>query len=757
VARTEAEQGAVRPPAASEPTIVKTKLARPPARVEHVARGGLLNLLDRGATCKLTLLTAPPGFGKTTLLAEWATADEGRAVAWLSLDDDDNDPARFVAYMVAALRTVEPELGARALAAQATPGAGLVDVVLPLLVNDAAGLERRLVLVLDDFHLITNTEIQEGLAYLVERLPDSLHIAVATREDPPLPLGRLRARGELAEVRAGELRFSDAEATTFLNGVLGLGLPAADVERLQERTEGWPAALYLAALSLRGEPDPSSVVDAFAGDDRYLVDYLTGELLARQPPELRSFLLRTSILNRLCGPLCDAVADRGGSAEVLEELERSNLLLIPLDSKREWFRYHPLFADLLQRELARVEAEVIPLLHGRASGWYREAGLIVEAANHATAAGDVDAAVELVGRYYSLFLGRGQLATVARWLEALPESVIAEDWLLCFAAAMVTSHMGRLDEAERWLALAAQAPPLVRNGQEPAGPVAALQAWLRLLRGDIGGTIESARRALSAASAAEPGWALGPQVLLAQALWWSGQSAEASAVLEEVTRTAQRVELHAIVVFALGCRAAIELDEEEAGHAETLAREAIELMHGAKLDENPLSAIVHVLLGRIETRHGEPSEAADAVERGMRLAGRAGAWHITAYGLLALAEIRHREHQPARARRLLTQARDILEPLPDPGAGLERVARTEKTLHLRAARRDAASASFWELSERELAVLRLLASKLSQREIAAELYVSFNTVKTHTRAIFRKLGVASRAEAVERARELGLL
>src|SRR4029453_9650209 len=187
-------------------------------------------------------------------------------------------------------------------------------------------------------------------------------------------------------------------------------------------------------------------------------------------PELRSFLLRTSILNRVCAPLCDAVADRGGSAEVLEELERSNLLLIPLDSKREWFRYHPLFADLLQHELARMEAEVIPLLHGRASGWYREAGLIVEAANHATAAGDVDAAVELVGRYYSLFLGRGQLATVARWLEALPESVIAEDWLLCFAAAMVTSHMGRLDEAERWLALAAQAPPLVRHGPQPAGP-----------------------------------------------------------------------------------------------------------------------------------------------------------------------------------------------------------------------------------------------------------------------------------------------
>jgi LuxR family transcriptional regulator, maltose regulon positive regulatory protein len=753
--KSETDQGSGRRPATSEPIIVETKLARPPVRAEHVIRGDLLERLGEGATRKLTLLTAPPGFGKTTLLAEWAS-DEGRAAAWLSLDDDDNDPARFFAYVVAALRTVEPDIAARPLAAHATPGVGLVDVVLPLFLNELAGLERALVLVLDDYHLITNTDIHEGLAYLVERLPDSLHVVVATREDPPLPLGRLRARGELAELRARELRFSDEEATTLLNGVLELGLSAPDVERLQARTEGWPAALYLAALSLRGAADPSGSIDAFAGDDRYLVDYLTGELLARQPPELLSFLLRTSILKRLCGPLCDAVADRDGSVKVLEEVERSNLLLIPLDAKREWYRYHPLFADLLQHELARTEADVIPLLHQRASSWYQEAGLIVEAANHATAAGDIGAAVELVGRYHSLFLGQGQLVTVARWLDALPESVIAEDWLLCLAAALVTSHMGRLEEAERWLALAERAPPLVRNGQEPAGPVAALQAWLRLLRGDIGGTITAARRALAAAAAAEPGWALAPRILLGQALWWSGQLAEAKVVLEEVNRTAQGAGLSAVTVFALGCRAALELDEEDAVQAEALAGEAVELMQRAELGENPLSAIACIFLGRIQTWRGEPSTAADTVERGIRLAERAGAWHITAYGLLALTEIRQREHRPAAARRLLARARDLLEPLPDPGAGLERVARTEKTLRLRAARRDA-EASFWELSERELDVLRLLASKLSQREIAAELYVSFNTIKTHTRTIFRKLGVASRAEAVDRARELGLL
>jgi LuxR family maltose regulon positive regulatory protein len=757
VAKSETDRAAVRRAAASEPIIVETKLARPLVRVEHVTRGDLLGRLGQDAARKLTLLTAPPGFGKTTLLAEWAAVEESRAVAWVSLDDNDNDPARFFASVVAALRTVEPGIGARALAAYATPGVGLVDVVLPIFLNEVVGLDKALLLVLDDYHLITNTDIHEGLAYLVERLPESLRVVVATRQDPPLPLGRLRARGELAELRAGELRFSAEEAATLLNGVLELDLSGADVERLQARTEGWPAALYLAALSLRSETDRSGLIDAFAGDDRYLVDYLTGELLARQPPELRSFLLHTSILERLCGSLCDAVADRAGSTEVLEELERSNLLLIPLDTKREWYRYHPLFAEFLQHELARTEADAIPCLHGRASSWYRDAGLIVEAANHATAAGDVDAAVELVGRYYSLFLGQGQLATVARWLDALPESVVADDWLLCFAAAMVTSHMGRLDEAERWLELARQAPPLTRNGQEPAGPVAGLQAWLRLLRGDIGGTIKAARGALEAAAAAEPGWVLGPQILLAQALWWSGQSTAAKAILEEVTQPAQRAGLNAMTVFALGCRAAIELDEEDAAQAEALARDAIELMQGAKRDEDPLSAIVRILIGRIQTRRGELAEAAATVEHGIRLAERVGAWHITTYGLLALAEIRQRERSPAAARRLLTRARDILVPLPDPGSGPERLAQTEKMLRLRASHRDTPGASFSELSERELAVLRLLASKLSQREIAAELYVSFNTVKTHARAIFRKLGVASRGEAVDRARELGLL
>jgi LuxR family transcriptional regulator, maltose regulon positive regulatory protein len=736
----------------SGPVLLETKFARPPLRVEHVVRSDLIELLRAGTARPLTVVTAPPGFGKTTLLAAWIDAGVSR-VAWLSLDDDDNDPGRFFLYAVAALRSVEPEIGTRALAAHATPGAGLVEVTLPLLLNDLAAVDEKLVLVLDDYHLIANAEIHEALAYLVERMPSSLRLVLATREDPPLPLGRLRVRAQLAELRADELRFTDEETSAFLNDALGLGLSVEDIERLQARTEGWPAALYLAALSLRGQSDPTSLIDAFAGDDRHVVDYLTGEVLARLPADLRSFLVRTSILTRLCGPLCDVVVQTDGSDRILDELERSNLLLVPLDTKRHWYRYHQLFAELLRYELERTEPDNIPALHRRASSWSSEAGMIVEAANHANAAGDIDAAVDLVGRNWSLFLDQGQLATVSRWLDALPPNVIGDSPMLCFAAAMVTSHMRRLDEAERWLE-AADSAPAPGDDDASGPPLDALRAWLRLLRGDIDGTIAAARRAITTDPAALPA-----QLLLGGALWWAQQPAEAKPLLETASRRAEAAGLAGPAIFMIGVRAAIELELGEAAHADALAHEALELTRRADLDEHPFAATAHIVLGKKHARHGELSEASAQIERGIQLAERVNAWHIQTYGVLALAEIRHSAHEPAAARRLLTRARAIVGALRDADelAGA-RIEQTERTLRLRPTREaDTGGAPFWELSERELAVLRLLGSKLSQREIAAELYVSFNTVKTHTRAIFRKLDAASRAEAVNRARELGLL
>ena len=757
MATVEGIEDAVGRVAAPDAVLLETKLTRPRVRPEHVARRQLLAMLrDRGSR-GLTLVAAPPGFGKTTVLAEWAAAAE-TAVAWLSLDDDDNDPARFFAYVIAALRRAEPEVGGRALAALRGSGADLVEVVLPLLLNDLAGLVRELALVLDDYHLIANPQIHEALAYFIERSPADFRLVLATREDPPLPLGRLRARGELGEVRAAELRFGDQETAVFLTEALGLELSAQDISRLQARTEGWPAALYLAALSLRGRADASALIERFAGDDRYLVDYLTTEVLARQPPELRSFLLQTCILKRFCGPLCDAVAEREKSAALLAELEHSNLLLVPLDSRRDWYRYHHLFAELLQHELETTAPDTLRVLHGRARDWYRDAGLIVDAAHHATAAGDVNGAVELVARHYASFVEQGQLATVMRWLDLVPEAVATQDWLLCFAGTVVTAHAGQLDEAERWLALAERAPPRVRDGLEPAGPLAALAAYLRLLRGDIGGAVAYGRRALATTLAGDPLWASGPQMVLASGLWWSGEAVEAAAIVETVTRTARTAGSSAMTVYGLGVGAAIALDEQDEGAAETLAREATQLMHRAMLDDHPWAAMAHIVPGTLSGRRGELEAAAEEIERGIELGRRQAAWQVIVVGSLALAEISQRQHQPAAARRLLTRVRDLLESLPDPGDGFSRLERAEKTIRLRrTGDRDTGRAPFWELSQRELEVLRLLPSGLSQREIAAELYVSFNTIRTHTRVIFRKLGVTSRTEAVARARELGLL
>jgi LuxR family maltose regulon positive regulatory protein len=739
----------------ADAVVLETKLTPPRVRPEHIRRARLLDALDRDDHPRLALVAGPPGFGKSTLLGEWAALHEGD-IAWLSLDANDNDAVRFVSHVIAALRRARPGVGDRALAALRVPAADIEGRVLPLLLNDVAAVAGPVRLVIEDYHLITNGAVHPALAFLVERAPSSLEIVLSTRQDPPLPLGRLRARGELLELRADDLRFSDAETASFLARTLG-AVDTHDVERLQNRTEGWPAAIYLAALSLRGRSDTGAVIDRFAGDDRYVVDYLTSEILARQTPELRTFLLRTSILDRFCGPLCDEVIGGEDSAARLAEMERSNLLLIALDTHREWFRYHHLFRDLLRHELELVDPRAVADLHRRASAWFRDAGLIVDAANHAIAARDLGALAELVGRHYALFVDAGQIATVLGWLQSIPEQAVAEDWLLGFGGAVVYANAGRIDDAERWLARAESAPQVLRDGQAPGFALPALAGTLRLLRGDIGGTIALERQALVAVPDDAP-WALSPRMVLASGLWWGSAPAEAAIVLETATRVARHAGSTVNVIYALGVRAAIALDDEDERAAEALTREAVELLRDSGLAEHAWTSMAQICDGVLAARRGDLGRAEATIRHGLALGERLGAWQVTVSALLALAEVRQRLRDPTDARRQLARARDILDRLPDPGDGIHRVDRTEKALRLRIPVRAASSPpEFWELSPREVEVLRLLPSELSQRELAAELFVSFNTIRTHTRVIFSKLGVTSRAEAVTRARQLGLL
>jgi LuxR family transcriptional regulator, maltose regulon positive regulatory protein len=733
---------------------VWTKLVAPAPRAGLLPRAGLQSLLQASLQAKLCLVAAPAGSGKTTLLAQWQAVAGGGRVAWVSLEESDNDPTRFWSYLVAALRTVEPGVGTVALEALGGPSVELERVVVPSLVNDLATVEAPLVLVLDDYHVVTDATCHQSLGLFLDHLPAEVHVVLSTRLDPPLPLARMRGRGELAELRVGELQFTDEEAAALLNGSMGLALAAQDVARLAERTEGWAAGLVLAGLSLRGRPDSSGFIAAFSGGDRHVADYLVAEVLERQPEELRQFLLRTSVLERLSGPLCDAVLETRGSAELLRQLEASNLFVVPLDDRRQWYRYHQLFADLLRLQLGAREPGLVPVLHRRAAAWHQAAGQVDEAIGHASAAGDLAEAGALIARHWATHWLGGQRATVARWLEGLPEEAILADPPVALIAAWSRGFGGASKhETERWLAAAEDAgyggpPP---DGMSSQAFGAAL-ARATLIFDDVARSAGAARRALELAGdqPTENSWA---GSALGQALYLSGQAAEARSRLEDlVARVPASLQPYAVVT-ALAVLSLLA-GEEDDRDAVSLARRAVATAEAQAVSFEPLSGIVYLALGRALARLGELGEAEAQLARALELFGVDSMGLHRTYGLLVLASVRHGRGDLPGARALVDQARELVEHFTDPGVLPALLEQTEEALGSRPRRRVQTAAP---LTERELAVLRLLPTRLSTREIGRELYVSANTVRSHVQAIYRKLGVSSRAEAVTQARQLGLL
>ncbi len=446
----------------------------------------------------LTLVSAPAGFGKTTLLAQWLVESD-MPVAWLSLGPEDNDPTRFLSYLIAALQTLHAQLGTTALEMLHTPRPVPSETVLAVLANDL--VERGgsdFALVLDDYHVITAESIQRSMAFLLEHLPPQLHLVLATRADPPLPLARLRAQGQLCEIRTADLRFGAAEVSAFLQAVMGLDLEASAIATLEHRTEGWIVGLQLAALSLQGRVDASAFLAAFTGSHRYVLDYLSDEMLARQSSVVQSFLLRTSILDRLSEPLCDAVTGQEGSQAMLEALERANLFVVPLDDERGWYRYHHLFAQVLHSHLQQREPTLIPVLHRRASSWYEQHDLPAEAVQHALAAPDVELAARLIEPIAIRIIFQGQLYTLLGWLNAFPETLICARPFLCLYHAYALTVTNQLQAAEARLQDAewsAQQMP-AEQGQTISGWVHYIRALIALLSGDIPQAVSLARQAL---------------------------------------------------------------------------------------------------------------------------------------------------------------------------------------------------------------------------------------------------------------------
>ncbi len=733
-----------------QPTLVGTKLRAPQVREQSIPRERLQECLRRGSDRRLTLVACPAGFGKTTLLSAWYETEAARRpVAWLTLDEGDNDPVVLWSHVIGALRRVNPDVaGATSSHSLVAP---VIDLVLPGLVNELDG-QGEISLILDDFHRVSSEPARASVRWFIEHAPPGLHVVLATRTEPSLPVASLRAHGELLELRAADLRFTYQEADAFLNGRLGLDLTAEDVEGLVDKTEGWPAGLYLAALSLQPATDRHALVRTFGGSNRHVVDFLVTEVLEAHPQPAQALMLHTSILERLTGPLCDAVMDQEGSAEMLDELLRSNLFLVPLDDEAGSYRFHQVFAQLLRVELERREPGLAQALHRRAYSWHRDHGTTDEAIQHAVAAEAYDKAIELIETFWIRYANTWKYDTVLAWLRQLPDEVLTSEVHLLLIQAWVLSLSARQEEAARAIAAVERLGDLdvgpLRDGFGSAG------ASLTMLRagfpwGDVGAQLESARRAAELESPGSPWrplacWALG------MGLYFVGERDEADEWFAESAALAPASAQWLSGTSSLAFRSLIA---GERGHVENqriLAETAAQFgrAHGTEEAVGP----VPLALGVSLAARGRPEEALPLIEHGVALARIFAQPIQLAYALLCEVPVLRAVGEHKAATAAIADARSVLDRCPDPGVLAGTLSTLGRPAHVRRAPHED-----FDLTPRELGVLKLLRSDLSERDIGRELYVSYYTVHSHVRSIYRKLAVSSRAGALERSRELGLL
>ena len=557
------------------PDLLATKLYTPPARKNLVPRQRLIQMLNEAwqQDKKLTLVSASAGYGKTTLVTEWVRGLQTKS-AWLSLDETDNDPARFLTYLIAALQLIDKSIGEKTRAMLQSPQPLPPELVMTTLLNEIAIVPTSFILVLDDYHLIQALPIHGQLDFLVEHQPPQMHLVIITREDPPLPLARLRARGQMVEIRQNDLRFLPEECVDFLQRVMGLNLTAEDITALERRTEGWIVGLQLAAISMQGRDDLSNFVAAFTGSSHYVLDYLIEEVFERQSEEAQDFLLKTSILDRLSGPLCDLVVNRMDSHEQLDHLEHANLFIFPLDQARTWYRYHRLFAELLRQRLHATEALSENKLHRLASQWFAAEGLIPEAIHHALEASDWDRAATLISDNSVRMLRTGELMTLLSWLKALPNEVIFTRPELCQNYGWVLTLTGQLDAADVYLQ---QAENIAQDDETLLGPILVARSYHLRVRGDIPSAIDYARRALSIlpqTDALSRGLAA---LTLGLAYWNKGEFQESERAFMEVDRAAQQSGNHYARMTALTYLGNIQAVFGHLHQAAELCRQVIQL------------------------------------------------------------------------------------------------------------------------------------------------------------------------------------
>ena len=739
-------------PAPPDPLFIATKLTPPRLRDGLVTREMLLDHLRSGRRSALTLVCAPAGYGKTTLLTQWVATDRGRTpFAWVSLDQGDADPVRLWSHLIAALRSIHGRAGEGSLPVLSASPERMLETVIARLVGELSDCPP-CVLILDDWHAVRRPVNDQAFTAFIERAPEAVQIVVSSRSDPSLPVPRLRAHGELTEIRARELRFSSPEAALLFQKA-NLRLLPEDAERLTERTEGWLAGLALAIGVLRRQEDVQRFIHDFAGDSLHVFDYLAQDVLEAVEPDMREFMLRSSVLERFTAPLCDAVLEQSESAAMLAEIDRSNLFLVSLDETGTEYRYHHLLEALLRRELAAADPGSIPGLHARASLWLESNGDIERAIDHAIASRDVARASALVTRAAVPLLSTGRMETVNRWFEAFswPEALADRPIALMRALAAGLSAHGR-DEIERWLAIADAGPdvgPLV-NGVTSIHSGVAMVRSTYLSRG-----IAEAERGARLVLEREPAgseWRYAGLFPLGQALFLAGRGEEARAPLEEA-RTLPGAPRRATTSIALSYLALIELADGDGVTSERLARDALALTVANNHSSSVAAANPHLALGAV-LMHGPNLRAAlDHLEQAVTLAGLSGSTYWYVHALIYLAAARHRQGDEAGARDALALARTDLDSLPDTGMlGPLYHATSEELLHRTPRTRTSATNS----ARPNFAFCTRWHADAPVRDAAEALWLSPNTVKTHRRNIYRKLGVHTRKELADRALELGL-
>lgn len=660
--------------------LLRTKLYVPATQPREcvVSRPRLTELLNEGLRrgCKLILISAPAGYGKTTLLGRWS-AGCGCPVAWLSLDGSDNDPTRFLAYLIATLQTVEKQIGEGLLSALQSPRPPALEELVTVLVNQIERIPGQIVLVLDDYHMITAQSIHNLLTFLLDHMPPEFHMAIATRADPPLPIAHLRGGGQLVELRQADLRFTLDQAIVFLNQVTGLNLAVEDIAALTARVEGWIAGLQMAAISMRGQDDIAGFIRVFTGSDRYILDYMVEEVLQRQPEHIQRFLLQTSILERLTGVLCDAVL-RGETGEtesyllprpaaslaanapgqaILEYLEHHNLFIIPLDNERHWYRYHHLFADLLRNRLERVWPNLIPTLHRRASEWFEESGLTTEAIEHALAAGDPEWAANLVERAAEPTMLRSEFATLLQWVKALPEEQVHDRPRLCVYEALALVLGGHsLDVAQSHLQQVVEAD----TDGAVAGQVATFHALIAAYRGDREQSAELAQRAL--ALLPQDGLFFRSFVVgfMGLTYLYSGDIDPATRAFQEAIRVSQKTGNLTISVLARCHLAELAMLKGRLDESKMLYEQALDVAVDDQGQWQPVAGVALIGLGRSALERYELEAATRYLTEGIELVqkwGEAGAFG----GYVDLARVKQAQGDERGALEAIQTAQRLAE------------------------------------------------------------------------------------------------